>query len=149
MTVLLPTPVVRSPRSRIRWTTGRLALLLGVASAAVSWVGSWNPSLWGDEAASVMSAQRTLPNLLAMLGRIDAVHGTYYAFLHVWVRAFGSSELAVRTPSAIAVGLVVGGTVVLTARFADRSVALLAGAACAVLPRVTYMATDARSYAIS
>ncbi|GAA4349348.1 hypothetical protein [Microbacterium rhizosphaerae] len=49
-----------------------------------------------------MSAQRSLPSLL---GNLDAVHGRYYAGLHVWGWMFGVSPFAVRLPSAIAVGL--------------------------------------------
>lgn len=124
------------------------ALLLGILGAVVGFLGSWVPSYWGDEAASVMSAQRSLPSLLAELSTIDGVHGLYYAFLHVWVGAFGSSELSTRLPSAIAVGFAVAGTVVLVRLLTTPRIALLAGAVLIVLPRATSMATEARSYAL-
>jgi len=114
----------------------------------VGFLGSWNPSYWGDEAASVMSAGRSWSSLAAELSTIDGVHGVYYAFLHVWIATFGTSELATRLPSAIAAGAMVAGTVVLVRRFGDARLAVLAGAIAIVLPRTTSMATEARSYAM-
>ena len=124
------------------------ALIIGVIGAVIGFAGSWIPSYWGDEAASVMSAARTWPSLAAMLGNVDGVHGLYYALLHVWVSVFGPSELATRALSAIAVGFMVAGTVVLVREYASTRMAVLAGILCAVLPRTTYMAAEARSYAL-
>jgi mannosyltransferase len=126
-----------------------VALVLGAFGAAVSFAGSWIPSFWGDEAASVMSAERPLGTLWRELGRVDAVHGTYYLFLHFWIGAFGASELSVRLPSAIAVGLAVAGVVVLANLLAGRRVAVISGVVMAVLPRVTLMGAEGRSYAMS
>jgi mannosyltransferase len=126
-----------------------LALLLGALATAVSAAGSWIPSLWGDEVTSVMSAQRPLPSLLTMLGHVDAVHGAYYAGLHVWGSVFGFSPFSVRFPSAIAVGFATAAVVLLADRLRSRRVAVLAGLVCAILPRVTYMGEEARSYAFS
>lgn len=124
------------------------ALILGVIGAVIGFAGSWIPSYWGDEAASVLSATRTWPSLAAMLGNVDGVHGLYYALLHVWIRVFGPSEPATRALSAIAVGFAVAGTVVLVREFASTRMAVVAGILCAVLPRTTYMAAEARSYAL-
>lgn len=127
----------------------RWALVLGALATAISAAGSWIPSLWGDEAASVLSAQRSLPSLFRMLGNVDAVHGTYYFFLHFWVQVFGASPFSVRFPSAIAVGVAVAGIVVLGSRLADTRVGVLAGIVAVVLPRITYMGEEARGYAMS
>jgi mannosyltransferase len=125
------------------------ALLLGILGTAVSAAGSWIPSLWGDEAASVLSAQRSLPSLFRMLGNVDAVHGTYYLFLHFWVQVFGASPFSVRFPSAIAVGIAVAGIVVLGSRLAGLRVGAFAGIVAVLLPRITYMGEEARGYAMS
>jgi mannosyltransferase len=127
----------------------RWALSLGALATAVSAAGSWIPSLWGDEAASVLSAQRSLPSLFRMLGNVDAVHGTYYFFLHFWVLVFGASPFSVRFPSAIAVGIAVAGIVVLGSRLAGTRVGVIAGIVAVVLPRITYMGEEARGYAMS
>ena len=44
--------------STARWSDGRVAVVIGAASTIVAVTGSWIPSLWGDEAASIMSARR-------------------------------------------------------------------------------------------
>jgi mannosyltransferase len=125
------------------------ALSLGIVATAVSAAGSWIPSLWGDEAASVLSAERPLPSLFRMLGSVDAVHGTYYLFLHFWVQVFGASPFSVRFPSAIAVGITVTGIVVLGSRLGGTRVGVFAGIVAVILPRITYMGEEARGYAMS
>lgn len=134
------------PRSRRHRPVA--ATLLGMLAAAVSFVGSWVPSYWGDEAASVMSATRSWSSLAAELTTIDGVHGVYYALLHLWVGVFGTSELSTRAPSSIAVGLVAAGVVLLVRMHGGARLAILAGAACLLLPRVTGMGIEARSYAL-
>ena len=96
-----------------------------------------------------MSAERPLPSLFGLLGNIDAVHGLYYLFLHGWIDLFGATELATRLPSAIAVGATATGTVVLARFFMGPRVALGAGLAFMIIPRVTYMGAEARSTAIA
>ncbi|MBW8764648.1 MAG: glycosyltransferase family 39 protein, partial [Microbacterium sp.] len=160
MAILAPSPpTVLAPAPRLgaaerlaerarRLPTAPTAGLLGALAALVTWLGSWNPSYWGDEAATVMSAQRPLHTLFAELARVDAVHGLYYLGMHFWIRVFGASELSTRLPSALAIGAVVAGTVVLGTRLADVRFGVLAGVICAVLPRTSFLATEARSYAI-
>lgn len=141
----LSLPAPRRRRIGIRPAAAGLGLLGGL----ISFLGSWNPSFWGDEAASVMSAERPLGTLWRELGRIDAVHGAYYLFLHFWIRLFGASELSVRLPSAIAIGLAVAGIVVLADLILTRRIAVIAGIVFAVLPRVTLMGAEGRSYAMA
>jgi mannosyltransferase len=123
--------------------------VFGVLAATVSAALSWNPSYWGDEAATVMSAERPIGSLWAMLGQVDAVHGLYYLGMHFWIRVFGVSEFAVRFPSAIATGVAAAGCVILAGMLANRRVALIAGAVAVVLPRFTAMGIEGRSYALS
>lgn len=149
-------PTAGSPRGvsdaaaapRKRPGTRVVAIVIGILAAAVSFAGSWIPSFWGDEAASVMSAERPLSTLFGMVQHIDAVHGLYYLFLHGWIDLFGASELSTRLPSAIGVGLAAAGTVVLAKLLFDRRIAVIAGLVFAMLPRVTYMGAEARSYAL-
>ncbi|WP_106816372.1 glycosyltransferase family 39 protein [Microbacterium timonense] len=128
---------------------GPAAGLVGVFAAAVSMLGSWIPSLWGDEAASVLSAVRPGGTLLTMLTHIDAVHGAYYLGLHAWVQVFGASPFSVRFPSALAVGVCAAAVTWLCGRFGTVGFGILAGALTAVLPRLTYAGEEARSYAFS
>ncbi|HXH33501.1 MAG TPA: glycosyltransferase family 39 protein [Plantibacter sp.] len=151
MTATITAPSARSrlPLQTVLSTvTGRAAApLVGVLAAIISAVGAGNPSYWGDEAASVLAAQRPIPILIGMLGHIDAVHGLYYLFLHVWVAAFGSAEALVRFPSAIAIGVAAAGTVVLARGLFGRSTGITAGLVFALIPQVTRMGAEARSYA--
>jgi mannosyltransferase len=126
-----------------------MAAVFGVAAAALNAAGSWIPSFWGDEAASLMSAQRSLPSLFTMLGNVDAVHGTYYLLLHFWIDAFGASPFSVRLPSALAVGTAVAGAVVLAHRLAGTRAAVFAGVVAMFLPRLTSAGTEARSFALT
>lgn len=132
-------------RGRRLW---RIALITGVVATVLGAAGSWIPSFWGDEAASIMSASRTWPELWRMLLNVDGVHGVYYAFLHLWIGAFGASEFSVRLPSAIAAGFVAAGTAVLAGRLGGARLALVTGLVAAALPRTTLMAAEGRSYAI-
>lgn len=151
-----PDPAARSPR---RATTGpvvaphgeppawRDAAAVGVLATLVSVAGSWIPSVWDDEEATLTAARRTWPELLEMLHGIDAVHGAYYAFMHVWVALVGTSSFAIRLPSAVAVGVAAAALVLLTRRVAGRTAALAAGVVLAVLPRVTFLGIEARAQA--
>lgn len=143
---------VQTPPSRLRRALGSRAALpvgLGVVGWLVAFTGSWIPSYWGDEAASVMSAERSVPSLFRMLGNVDAVHGTYYLFLHYWIEVFGASELSTRFPSTVAAGFIVAGTFILGQRLARRSVGITAALVCALLPRIDYLGAETRSYAFS
>ena len=124
------------------------AITVGLAGTAVALAGASSPSYWGDEAASVMSAERSIPALFAMLGNVDAVHGLYYLFLHFWIGVFGTSELATRAPSAIAVGVAAAGVLTLMRRFTSLRVAVLASVVFLLLPRIAYAGIEARSYAM-
>jgi mannosyltransferase len=124
-----------------------LALILGAAGALISFIGSWIPSFWGDEAATVVSAERPLSALWAELGRVDAVHGAYYLFMHFWIKLFGASELSVRLPSSIAVGVAVAGVVVLGTMLFSKRIAIIAAIVLVAIPRVNLDGVEGRSYA--
>ncbi len=126
-----------------------MAVGLGILAVAVSATGSGIASLWGDEAASLLSAQRSLPSLAMMVQNIDAVHALYYLGLHVWIGLAGTSPFALRFPSAVAIGLAVTGTVVLGQRLRGLRFGILAGVIAMVLPRLTDVGSEARSYAFT
>ena len=127
----------------------RTTVLVGVAATIVFALGSWIPSLWGDEAASLMSAERPLPSLLAMLGHVDAVHGTYYLGLHVWIHLVGTSSFALRLPAAFAGGACAAAVFALGSMLRGARLGYLAAAALVLIPRMTNVAEDTRSYAFS
>jgi mannosyltransferase len=124
-------------------------LALGLLATTISSVGSWIPSKWNDEAATQTAATRSLAQLWQMMHTIDAVHGTYYAFMHFWIIAFGTSNFALRAPSMIAVGVACAGVVVLGKCLGSRRIAIFSALVFMVLPRVTWMGIEARSYAFT
>jgi mannosyltransferase len=131
---------------RSRWLD---PLVLGVLATLISSIGSWIPSKWNDEAATQTAATRSLPQLWQMMHHIDAVHGTYYAFMHFWILAFGTSNFALRLPSMLAVGFACAGVVVLGKRLGSRRIAICSALVFMILPRVTWMGIEARSYAFT
>ena len=127
----------------------RDALLVGLFGILLSAAWSWQPSLWFDEAATVSATMRSWPELGQMLGSVDAVHGLYYAGMHLWLDVVGYSPFALRLPSALAVGVAAALTVWLVSPLAGRGTGILAGIAFCLMPRVTWMGTEGRSYALT
>ncbi len=117
---------------------------LGVLVAAAF---TWVPSVWYDEAATVASAQRSWPALWAELQNVDAVHGLYYAVMHVWFALVGYSPFALRFPSALAIGVAAGLVVALGRRLGGVRLGVVSGIVFLVLPRVAWAGTEGRPYA--
>jgi mannosyltransferase len=125
------------------------AILVGLLGLLISLAGIGIPSVWYDEVATVISTTRSWPELLRMLGTVDAVHGLYYAVIHLIFDVFGYSPVALRVPSAIAVGIAGMLTVLLGTRLFRLRVAFIAGIVFTLLPRSTWMGTEGRSYALT
>ena len=85
------------------------------------------PSFWRDEGATLSAAHRSFPQLIRMLGHMDAVHGTYYLLIWLLVRVAGSGELALRLPSAVAMAAAAGLLTALGRRLAGPAAGLAAG----------------------
>jgi mannosyltransferase len=136
-----------SARADIRSRRWRDPLVLGLVAVLISAIGSWIPAKWNDEIATQDAASRTLPQLWQMVQHVDAVHAAYYAFMHFWIIAFGTSDFALRAPSMLAVGVATAGVVVLGRKIGSQRIAICSGIVFMVLPRVTWMGMEARSYA--
>ncbi|WP_285062687.1 hypothetical protein [Frigoribacterium sp. ME-P-080] len=125
------------------------AVLVGLLAALLSGAFLWVPSVWYDEAATVISATRSWGQLWQMVQTVDLVHATYYAFMHLWFDVFPYSPISLRVPSTIVTGLAAAFTVVLARTLADRRTAVVAGLLFCLIPRVTWMGGEGRSYAFS
>lgn len=110
--------------------------------------GIGGPSYIPDEAATLSAIHRSFPDLVRMLGNVDAVHGAYYIFMWVVVRLGGAGELATRLPSALAMATAAAGVVALGRRLVSPRAGLAAGLVFACLPLVSFYGQDARPYAI-
>ena len=119
------------------------AVMLGLALWRIT-----GPSYWRDEGATLAAVQRPFPQLVRMLGHVDAVHGVYYMIMWPLVRVAGPGELVTRLPSAVALAVAAGLVAALGRRLVSPAAGLAAGLVFAVLPQVSLYAQDARSYAM-
>jgi len=106
------------------------------------------PSYWADEVATVRATRLTPAELLPFTTRyVDAGHTVYYIALHYWSRVFGLSEAGTRSFSAVGVGVAVAVLVMIGQRLGRPRLALVSAALLALMPRMTWAGTEARSYA--
>jgi mannosyltransferase len=125
-------------------------LLVGVLAAAVSLAGAGRPSFWYDEAATISASySRSLNQLWRMLSNVDAVHGLYYFFMQGWFHIVPPTEFWSRVPSGLTSAGAAAGVVVAGKQFSSRTVAVVSGVVCAILPRATWAGIEARPYAFS
>ncbi|MFG2293637.1 glycosyltransferase family 39 protein [Streptomyces sp. NPDC048603] len=138
-----------TPAPPARRATGPDWLWAALLTFAVACVGSGNARLWRDELASWNAAVRDTGDLIAMLGNVDAVSGTYYLLLHFWVSVFGDSEAMLRMPSALAMAGAAAFVVLAARKAFDRRTAVFAGLLFAFLPSVSRYGQEARGYAFA
>lgn len=107
-------------------------------------------SMWRDEAVSYDMARRPLPDLVATLAHMDAVHGLYYMLLHGLFQISGDLDplLVLRLPSVLAAAAATALVALLGHRLAGARAGLLTGLAFALLPPVQRYAQEGRSYAL-
>lgn len=134
---------------RLRGRTWPSALLAAVFALAVNLPNLGGPAPWQDEAATWVANQRSLPELLSMLGHRDAVHGLYYVLMRAWQWVFADSIFSLRLASAVAVAVTAGLVVVLGATMFNLGVGRWAGVVYGLLPQATWAAGEARSYALT
>ncbi len=99
--------------------------------------GIATPSYWRDESATLSAVSRSVPQLLWMLGRVDAVHGLYYLLMWPVIHFAGSREFDSRLPSAAAMAAAALGVAAIGRRVRSRRAGLYAGQVFAALPLVT------------
>ncbi len=105
-------------------------------------------SLWADEGNSAALAARSLATITR-----DAAHDIhpplYYYMLHLWVRIFGDSEIALRSLSAFAGTALVFVTYLLGAELFNRRVALIASFLAAMSPLQIHYSQETRMYILA
>ncbi|MEV6342657.1 glycosyltransferase family 39 protein [Actinoplanes sp. NPDC051851] len=140
-------PVARPARS-LRWAVPVIpALVCGLAMLAVALVHAGRPRLSWDEVTSAEVSARTVPEIWRLIQHVDAVFGAYYTFLHFWSGVFGTTELALRVPSIIAMSAAVALAAELARRLFGPLVALATGAILVIIPNTSRYAAEARPYA--
>ncbi|MGO2111082.1 MAG: hypothetical protein ACTH31_05665, partial [Pseudoclavibacter sp.] len=139
----------RSGGGRIRALFTAPALWLGIAAIFVCVVASWSPSFSTDEAATIEAARRDWAGMWALITDAHAANGVWMALTHLWIGAFGASEVSLRLLPAIAAGATVAGTTIIGTKLAGTRVGVLAGAVAVVLPRLTQQGTEASSLSLA
>jgi len=144
MTRQCPTPSY-APAQRGLWLALAVLILLLAAGLRLHRLGA--QSLWNDEGASYAMTQRA-PDAIIANAAADIHPPGYYLLLAGWTRLAGTSELALRFPSALASLLTVALVYALGRRLFGRG----AGAAAALLLAANtfaiYYAQEARMYAL-
>jgi len=134
--------MVKGKHVWLEWLILGLILLLALFLRSYRLDGQ---SLWADEGNSAALAARSL----AAITR-DAAHDIhpplYYYFLHLWVRLWGNSEIALRSLSALAGTIMVFATFLLGRELFPRRVAYVAALLAAISPFQVYYSQEARMY---
>ncbi|HSA51210.1 MAG TPA: glycosyltransferase family 39 protein [Yinghuangia sp.] len=121
-------------------------LLCGLLALAACLWRVDGPVLWRDEIATWTVSRRDLPELVAVLGNVDASTGAYYVVMHGWTAVFGDSATAMRMPAVLAMA---GAAACVAAHgrreFGPRA-GLAAGIVFASLPSVSRYGQEARGY---
>ncbi|HLN12793.1 MAG TPA: glycosyltransferase family 39 protein, partial [bacterium] len=120
-----------------------------VAAGAVlrfAWLG--RNSLWYDETFTALVSSLAWPKLLAFIRLTDTHPPLYYAVVKLWTAVAGTSEAALRFPSACFGAAVVGATYALARRVTTVPVSLLAALFVALAPIDVMTSQDARMYAL-
>jgi mannosyltransferase len=105
------------------------------------------PSLWSDELATWGAVRLSWGSLFRLVGNVDAVVAPYYVVVKPWTAVAGTSTIALRVPSVLAMGAAAALVAVLGARLRGRWAGLLAGLIFAVVPTTSRYAQEARPYA--
>lgn len=116
---------------------------------AMQFWGIWQPSVWEDEVATIGGANRSFAQLWQLTQQVDLVHGTYYALVHLWAQLFGYSPFAIRSLSAFAISAAFVFAYLAAKRLGSKRFAQSAAVVFALLPAVTWAATEARSYSLA
>jgi mannosyltransferase len=131
------------------WTPRLIGLIFVTAlGAACAFSFLDATSIGFDEGISLMFAQLDWATLWQGVHHIDAVLALYYALLHLWLGAFGSSVFAARGLSATCAVVSVALTYIVARRLFDQGTAVIAGVVCATSSFLVIYAHDARPYAL-
>ncbi len=132
-------------RPPARWGIPALSAIIALI------LGLWEisrPSPWTDEIVTMNVAQRSLPQIVHLLGTADAVHGLYYVLIHAVTSTFGLSAFIVRLPSTIAVAASAAGVALLARHLGGDRLAAVSGPLFALAPTSSRYAQEARPFAL-
>jgi mannosyltransferase len=105
-------------------------------------------SFWDDEGHTVRLMRVSLSDLLPEVRESESAPPIYYVTAWLWTHAFGISEAALRSLSAVAGTALVAVVYAATRPFASHRAGLVAAAVTAVNPLLVWYSQEARAYAM-
>jgi mannosyltransferase len=143
------------PRAQSAWSGLRREAIPLVLLALLTLLGGvmrryhlGQQGLWFDEADLVMRARQPLPELLRNFVHPGENGPLYTLGLAGWIRFLGTSEVAVRLPSAIAGTLAIPAMYALGRMLRGPRLGLIAAALLTVSPYAHWYAQDAKMYSL-
>lgn len=121
------------------------ALLMGMLSV----VGAGAPGLRAEELATWARATSSWRDNWSMLRSGEATGAPYHLLMRGWAEVFGTSDLALRVPSMLAMTAAAALVGALAARRFTPGTGLLAGVVFALLPTSARYAQEAQPYALT
>jgi mannosyltransferase len=133
---------------RVRAVSGEgwILLALVVLAAAIRIITIDNQSFWADEALTAYEAGQSFTAMLHTVTHTETTPPLYFLLIWGWAKAFGTSEVALRSVSALA-GVAIVPIAYLCAReLLDRRAGLIAAVLVVVNPFMIWYSQEARAY---
>ena len=123
-------------------------ILLTVAAGALRFATLGVQSFWSDEGFTVAIVGHTFGGILGAVRHTESTPPLYYSLAWVWHQLFGSSEVGLRSFSALTGTLAVPAAYAAAAEFFSRRVGLVCAALVAFNPTLVWYAQEARAYSL-
>jgi uncharacterized membrane protein len=105
-------------------------------------------SYWYDEAVTVQLVRRSLSGMLRAIPGSESTPPLYYVLAWGWSRLFGTSDVGLRSLSAVFGTATVPAAYAAARVFVSRRTSLVAAALVAVSPFLVWYSQEARAYAV-
>jgi 4-amino-4-deoxy-L-arabinose transferase-like glycosyltransferase len=103
---------------------------------------------WFDEANTALLVNFSPGKMLGLIPQTESTPPLYYCVAWVWARIFGSSEVGLRSLSALAGVLTVPLAYGVGAKFISRRAGVILAALCACNPLLIWYSQEARAYSM-
>lgn len=120
--------------------------LLVVVAAVIRFLVIDNQSYWTDEALTAYEARISFGSMLGVVLHVETTPPLYFVLIWAWGHLFGTSEVALRSVSALAGIAVVPIAYLCGKELASRRAGVLASAFVALNPFLIWYSQEARAY---
>ena len=110
-------------------------------------MNQFTASLWGDEGFAAVLAQKSIPEIVSIVAR-DTSPPFFYFTLHLWMRIFGTSEVAIRSLSFLYFALLILTVFLIGKLLWNKRTGLLAALLTFTNPFLFRYAFEGRMYSI-